>query len=66
MVQHIGLAAVIEKNEVTQWVMRFFSITADESRSCAKYVLTTAVSRIIQYLVSWIQILLYKKLRRQF
>ena len=32
MVQHIGLAAVIEKIEVTQWVMRLFSNTADESR----------------------------------
>ncbi|MBF0383882.1 MAG: hypothetical protein HQL69_22935 [Magnetococcales bacterium] len=46
MVQHIGLAAELEIIEVTQWVMRHFSNSADESRGCAKHVLTTAVSRI--------------------
>ncbi|MBF0382853.1 MAG: hypothetical protein HQL69_17670 [Magnetococcales bacterium] len=46
MAQHIGLAAVVEKIKVTQWVMRLFSTTADESRGSANYVLTTAVSRL--------------------
>jgi hypothetical protein len=32
MAQHIGLTAVLEKIEVTQWVIRLFSNTADESR----------------------------------
>ncbi|MBF0455745.1 MAG: hypothetical protein HQL72_13150 [Magnetococcales bacterium] len=45
MVQDIGLAVVIEKIDVTQWVMRLFSMTAGESRGYAKYGLTTAVSR---------------------
>ncbi|MBF0382595.1 MAG: hypothetical protein HQL69_16360 [Magnetococcales bacterium] len=45
MAQHIGLAVVVEQIEVTQWVMRLFSTTADESRGYSNYVLTTAVSR---------------------
>ncbi|MBF0455189.1 MAG: hypothetical protein HQL72_10295 [Magnetococcales bacterium] len=44
MVRDIGLAAGMEKIENTQWAMRLFSLTVDESRGYAEYVLITAVS----------------------